>query len=113
LAAVTFSFRADIEHGKQETVVSPRLYTINTRTAEDLKDFFSYTADRIPLVSAHRGGPRKGFPENCIETFENTLSHTPALLEIDPHYTKDRQIVLMHDPTLDRTTNGHGKVSDY
>lgn len=90
-----------------------KLHTINTRTANDLKDFFTYTADRLPLVSAHRGGPRKGFPENCIATFENTLAHTHALLEIDPHYTKDSAIVLMHDPTLDRTTNGQGKVSDH
>lgn len=90
-----------------------RLHTIRTKDAADLKDFFRYTPDRIPFVSAHRGGPRKGFPENCIATFENTLSHGPAILEIDPRYTKDGQIVLMHDPTLDRTTNGTGKVSDY
>lgn len=89
------------------------LYTIQTRNAADLKEFFSYTPDRIPFVSAHRGGPRKGFPENCIATFENTLKHNPAILEIDPHYTKDGKIVLMHDPTLDRTSNGTGRVIDY
>ncbi len=89
------------------------LHTINTRSAADLKNFFHYTPDRIPFISSHRGGPRKGFPENCIATFENTLSHTTSMLEIDPHYTKDGKIVLMHDPTLDRTTNGHGKVADY
>lgn len=93
---------------------SPKnLQTIKTRTAEDLMDFFRYTPDGIPLVSAHRGGPRKDYPENCFATFENTLRHTPALLEIDPRFTKDGEIVLMHDQTLDRTTNGHGKVSDH
>jgi len=90
-----------------------RLHSININTAEDLKDFFSYTVDRIPIVSAHRGGSRKGFPENCIATFENTLLNTPAILEIDPRYTKDGKIVLMHDSTLDRTTNGSGRVSEY
>lgn len=89
------------------------LHTINTRSAADLKNFFHYTPDRIPFISSHRGGPRKGFPENCIATFENTLGHTTSMLEIDPHYTKDGKIVLMHDPTLDRTTNGHGKVADH
>ena len=54
-----------------------------------------------------------GYPENCLATFENTLSRTWAILEIDPRYTKDSAIVLMHDPTLDRTTTGHGKVADY
>lgn len=91
-------------------VNAKKQHIITTETAEDLKDFFKYSPDRIPFVSAHRGGARKDFPENCIATFENTLSHTHALLEIDPHYTKDGHIVLMHDPTVDRTTNGTGKV---
>lgn len=97
----------------QEQPAATSLNTINVRTPEGLKDFFTYTEDRLPLVSAHRGGPREGFPENCIATFEHTLAHTPAILEIDPRYTKDSAIVLMHDETLDRTTNGHGKVADY
>lgn len=92
---------------------SPGLHTINTRNANDLKAFFRYTTDRLPFISAHRGGPRRGFPENCIATFENTLTHGPAILEIDPRYTKDGHIVLMHDATLDRTTNGTGKVADH
>lgn len=87
--------------------------SLKTIKADDLRDFFKYSEDRIPFISAHRGGPREGFPENCIETFENTLRHTPAILEIDPRFTKDGEIVLMHDATLDRTTNGQGKVIDY
>lgn len=83
-----------------------------------MRDFFRYNPHRIPFVSAHRGGPRPGgprpgYPENCLATFENTLRHTWAILEIDPRYTKDSAIVLMHDPTLNRTTTGHGKVADY
>lgn len=92
---------------------APRLHTIQTGSAQALKAFLKYTPDRLPFICAHRGGPRKGFPENCIPTFENTLSHNPAMLEIDPRYTKDGHIVLMHDPTLDRTTNGQGKVADH
>lgn len=90
-----------------------KLHSIKTGNTAGLKDFMRYTPDRLPFICAHRGGPRKGFPENCIETFENTLAQTPAMLEIDPHYTKDGNIVLMHDATLDRTSNGHGKVVDY
>jgi len=65
------------------------------------------------LISSHRGGARKGYPENCIATFENTLSHTHSLLEMDPHYTKDSDIVVMHDATLNRTSNGTGKIADH
>jgi glycerophosphoryl diester phosphodiesterase len=89
------------------------LKTFNTPEKGDLKDFFSYSSDRIPLVCAHRGGDRDFFPENCIATFENTLSQVHSMIETDPRYTKDSIIVLMHDATLNRTTNGTGKVSDY
>jgi glycerophosphoryl diester phosphodiesterase len=54
-----------------------------------------------------------GYPENSIATFVNTLRYTPAFFEIDPRLTKDSVAVLMHDVTLDRTTTGTGKVSDY
>lgn len=92
---------------------SGALHVIGVRSVKDLKEFLRYTPDRIPFVSAHRGGPRPGFPENCLATFENTLRHTWAILEVDPRYTRDSAIVLMHDVTLDRTTTGHGRVADY
>ncbi len=54
----------------------------------------------------------KGFPENCLATFSNTLQHTFSLMEIDPRYTKDGEIVIFHDPTLERTSTGQGRVAD-
>lgn len=54
-----------------------------------------------------------GYPENSIEGMEKTLSFMHSFFEIDPRLTKDSVIVLMHDDTIDRTTNGTGKVSDY
>ena len=92
---------------------SPKLHVLDLESPAQLRAFLRYSPDRIPFVSAHRGGPRPGYPENCLATFENTLRHTWAILEIDPRYTKDSAIVLMHDPTLNRTTTGHGKVADY
>lgn len=75
-------------------------------------DFYTWSSDRIPMVSAHRGGPYPGFPENGIETFENVLKFTPAIIELDVAMTKDSVLVLMHDDDLDRTTTGTGKVED-
>jgi len=89
------------------------LHTLNIKSTQDLHSFFKYTGQDIPIISGHRGGTTKGYPENCIATFENTLRHTPAFFEIDPRLTKDSVIVLMHDATLERTTTGTGKVSDY
>lgn len=90
-----------------------KLHLLNIHTPQQMKDFFHYTADRIPFASSHRGAPTLGYPENCIPTFAKTLRHTWSIMEIDPHYTKDSMIILMHDPTLDRTSTGHGKIADY
>lgn len=85
---------------------------LNINTAQELQDLLHYSGNSLPLVCAHRGGARENFPENCIETFENTLKHTFAIIECDPRYSKDSVIVLLHDPTLERTTTGSGRVAD-
>lgn len=86
---------------------------IDISTAKELREIFRFTGDSVSFLSAHRGGPENNFPENCIETFANTLDYTYCLMEIDPRYTKDSVIILHHDPTLERTTTGQGRVSDY
>ena len=78
-----------------------------------LKDFFQRTDQRIPLISAHRGGPSPGYPENCLETFEHVAGRIPVLIECDVERAGDGTLILMHDETLDRTTTGHGKVRDF
>lgn len=85
---------------------------IDAGTSKGMHKLFQYTGDSVFFLSSHRGGPELNLPENSIETFENTLSHTYSMMECDPRYTKDSLIILLHDPTLDRTTTGHGKVSD-
>lgn len=90
-----------------------KMNVLKLKTARDMHAFFKYTGDDVMLIAGHRGGMVKGFPENSVATFENTLRHTPAFFEIDPRLTKDSVIVLMHDATLDRTTTGKGKLSDY
>lgn len=93
--------------------VNPRFHAVAPRTPQDLQELFKHTGEALPLVSAHRGGPQKNLPENCLATFENTLRHTFAVLEVDPRYTKDGAIVLHHDPRLERTTTGRGLVADF
>ncbi|MGE0741500.1 MAG: glycerophosphodiester phosphodiesterase family protein [Hyphomonadaceae bacterium] len=77
----------------------------------DLPAFFDCLRESgQTIVAAHRGGPSPGFAENAIPTFENTVRQAPALLEIDIARTRDNQLVLMHDDTVDRTTTGAGEV---
>lgn len=63
------------------------------------------------LVSAHRGGRYDSHAENAIATFESTLQQGPAFLEVDVARTRDGALVLMHDDTVERTTDGHGSVA--
>ncbi len=97
----------------QLTVAEPPMHTVAFENAEGLKAYLRYNPDRPALVSAHRGGAAPGYPENNIHTFAHTLSYTPAFMEIDPRYTKDGHVVLLHDDTLSRMTTGRGKVIDH
>lgn len=90
---------------------SGQAYYLKIPAADSLKSFFRHTSDRVPLVSAHRGGPTAGFPENCLATFDHTLRQTYALIECDVQLTKDSVLAMMHDDGLERTTNGTGKLS--
>ncbi|WP_396185814.1 glycerophosphodiester phosphodiesterase family protein [Flavobacterium sp.] len=64
------------------------------------------------LVIAHRGDWRN-FPENSLEGFSSAIDMGVDIIEMDVAKTKDNQLVIMHDKTLDRTTNGKGLVSDW
>ncbi|MDX9882945.1 MAG: glycerophosphodiester phosphodiesterase family protein [Prolixibacteraceae bacterium] len=88
-------------------------YYIDARTPQGLQELFRYNGKSLPFVSSHRGGPEINMPENCVATFENTLKHTWSIMEIDPRYTKDSVMIVHHDPTLQRTTTGKGRVIDF
>lgn len=75
----------------------------------ELQQFLSYSPNRIPLISAHRGGPEKGYPENALETFQHTTLSQPVIIECDITLTKDSVMTLLHDNRLDRTTTGTGQ----
>ncbi len=95
-----------------EKLEQTQLHLIQLSSLAETQDFYTWTNDRIPMVSAHRGGPYPGFPENAIETFANVLKFTPAIIELDVAMTKDSVLVLMHDDDLERTTTGTGKVNE-
>jgi glycerophosphoryl diester phosphodiesterase len=63
----------------------------------------------MPLVIAHRGDSALR-PENTLAAFASALEIGAAIAEFDVHLTRDGEVVVIHDATLDRTTNGHGAV---
>jgi len=60
---------------------------------------------------AHRGDVSNA-PENTIPAFLSAVSKGASMIEFDVQLSKDGHLVLMHDPTVSRTTNGEGNVSD-
>lgn len=61
---------------------------------------------------AHRGFSGK-YPENTMLAFEKAIEAGSDGIEFDVQMTKDKELVLIHDETVDRTTNGSGRVCDY
>lgn len=64
------------------------------------------------FVAAHRGWKDK-YPENTLAAFRAAMDLGVDQIETDVRITKDGRLVLIHDATLDRTTNGTGRVCDY
>lgn len=63
------------------------------------------------IVVAHRGDWRN-FPENSLEAIDNAIKMGVDIVELDVKRTRDGQLILMHDHTLNRTTTGKGKISE-
>ena len=61
------------------------------------------------IVTGHRGAAGLE-PENTIRSFQRALALGVDQVELDVHLTHDRELVVIHDETLDRTTNGRGPV---
>lgn len=66
----------------------------------------------VSHACAHRGD-MKNFPENTIPALESAVRKGAHMIELDVALTKDGKLVLMHDDTVDRTTDGTGKVGDF
>ena len=63
-------------------------------------------------IFAHRGA--SGYaPENTLEAFRLAMEQGADGIELDVHLTKDGEVVVIHDETLNRTSDGQGKVRDY
>ena len=74
--------------------------------------FFSITSyAQKPIIIAHRGASAYA-PENTLASFEKAIEMGSLIIETDVHQTKDSIVVLMHDLSVDRTTNGKGLIKD-
>jgi glycerophosphoryl diester phosphodiesterase len=68
--------------------------------------------EKRPLNIAHQGGEDE-FPSNTMYAFRSALKAGADMLELDVGVTKDDEVVVMHDTTLDRTTSGSGTIASH
>jgi glycerophosphoryl diester phosphodiesterase len=72
-----------------------------------------YWTGKYPvMVIAHRGFSGAA-PENTLAAFQKGIEIGSDMIELDVHLSKDGKVVVLHDETLERTTNGQGRVVDY
>ncbi len=79
-----------------------------------MRDPFFFTMFKTlpyPIIFAHRGASAHA-PENTLAAFELAVEQGADGIELDVKLTADGQVVVIHDPTVDRTTGAHGRVKD-
>ncbi|GMN11562.1 hypothetical protein MTsPCn9_25600 [Croceitalea sp. MTPC9] len=91
---------------KNETAID------NAITANNAITEIAQRAKEGILICAHRSFHRDA-PENSIESIKRAIGEGIDMVELDVRTTKDSVLVLMHDDSIDRTTTGSGKVSQY
>ncbi|MFC7307256.1 glycerophosphodiester phosphodiesterase family protein [Streptomyces monticola] len=82
-----------------------------TAAERALRDFLDHGPGAKILTAAHRGQWRKA-PENSLPATRAAFADGAEIAELDVRLSRDGHPVLMHDPTVDRTTNGTGRVAD-
>lgn len=103
-----------VRNGSSETNVSKELIVslsndISGRTT--LKSKLDVLNGKI-MVCAHRGN-HSDAPENSLKSIADAINNEITMVELDVRQTKDGELVLMHDKSINRTTNGTGDVDDY
>jgi glycerophosphoryl diester phosphodiesterase len=79
-------------------------------TASAQGDRNRWIQDRAPLNIAHQGGEDE-FPSNTLYAFRRAIEGGAEVLELDVGVTRDGKVIVMHDTTVNRTTDGRGTVA--
>jgi glycerophosphoryl diester phosphodiesterase len=88
------------------------IYVLLALLSKPILDHPFFNPEDDVLVIAHRGG-RRLWPENTLYAYQKAAEMGVDVLEMDLHSTQDGVLVMMHDDTVDRTTNGSGPIQEY
>jgi glycerophosphoryl diester phosphodiesterase len=84
----------------------------STASLDKILEHFRDAKGNYVMVAAHRAA-HNGYPENSLSAIRHAIEIGADIVEIDVRTTKDGISVLMHDSSVDRTTNGTGKIKDF
>ena len=82
-----------------------------TARFKQINEAFLNPNSKVILICAHRGA-HTDFPENSLASFKKAIELGIDIFELDIRATKDDSLIIMHDKSVDRTTDGHGDVAD-
>ena len=97
--------------GCKEEPSKENVRSVENISLDSIVNLYKNPSDQYVMVIAHRADWRN-FPENSIEAIRSAIKLGVDMVEIDIRRTKDGHLILMNDETIDRTTNGSGKVSE-
>ncbi|MDN3667580.1 glycerophosphodiester phosphodiesterase family protein [Algibacter miyuki] len=86
-------------------------FGIQAQTTSVDRILIDFHDNKHVLVASHRAAHQE-YPENSIKAIEECIRLGVDIVELDLRQTKDGEIIVMHDSTVDRTTNGNGRVDD-
>jgi PKD repeat protein len=101
-----------VSNGSSESNFSKEISINYVNDIEGRKTLTEKLSDNKILTCAHRGH-HQDVPENSLKSIEEAINEQIEMVEIDVRQTKDGKLVVIHDKTLDRTTNGFGNVADF
>jgi hypothetical protein len=108
----TYMILLKVSNGNSESSYTKEITIAFTENISDRKSLVEKLGENKILTCAHRGNQNNA-PENSLKSIQDAIDTQIEMVEIDIRQTKDGKFILMHDSTLDRTTNGSGNVSDY
>lgn len=107
-----YKIELKVSNDGNETSFSKEISVNYTDVITGRKTLLEKLAEQKILTCAHRGAHENN-SENSLASIEKAIEEGIEMVEIDVRQSKDGHLILMHDETLDRTTNASGNVSDY
>ncbi len=107
-------------------IANPETQNLETSNSDEVSEsaFFTHPAStyskvhpkyynqKYPVIVMSHRGFNDVAPENTMAAFKKALQVGADMIELDVHLSKDGELIVMHDPTVDRTTNGTGSIID-